>query len=79
MLSRWRMSVNECIEQYKLVGAQVFGDKRNLSFFGFPRSKHSKKPLKAAIIDLGNQKTPEMPGDSPRYQMFPAPSDLCRT
>lgn len=81
MLSRWRMSVKECIAQYEVVGNQIFGAKWRLSVLGFPQSKHSKKPLKAAIKKLVQEKTATTPGQPPNldYQKFPAPPDLCRT
>lgn len=83
MLSRWRMSVKECITQYEIVGNRVFNTKWRLSVLGFPRSKHSKKPLKAAIKSLVDKKTVTTPGQSPtsefEYGKFPAPPDLCRT
>jgi hypothetical protein len=75
------MSVKECIAQYEVFGNQIFGVKWRLSVLGFPQSKHSKKPLKAAIKKLVQEKTATDPGQPPNldYQKFPAPPDLCRT
>jgi hypothetical protein len=75
------MSVKECIAQYEIVGSRIFSAKWRLSVLGFPQSKHSKKPLKAAIKSLAEDKTAKTPGQSlnPEFQKFPAPSDLCRT
>jgi hypothetical protein len=81
MLSRWRMSVKECIEQYEIVGEEIFGSKWRLSVLGFPQSKHSKKPLIRAIESLVDKRTAKSPEQSPdtKYQKFPGPPDLCRT
>jgi hypothetical protein len=81
MLSRWRMSVAECIQKYDTLGGQIFGQKRLVSVFGYPKCKHSKKPLIAAIKELADQRTPKTEGKRPekKIEMFPSPPDLCRT
>jgi hypothetical protein len=80
MLSRWRMSVAECLEKYESFGRAIFVNKRIMSAFGFPKTKHSKKPLIAAIKDLTKKRSPQdTETDRPEYQMFPSPDDLCRT
>lgn len=82
MLSRLRMSVAECLEQYKNFGRAIFINKRKVSAFGYPKTKHSKKPLVAAINDLTKERSPLETDEQeirPEYQMFPSPEDLCRT
>lgn len=80
MLSRWRMTVAEGLEQYENVGKKIFEYPRLVSVFGRPQCKHSKKPLIKAIRDLAASKRPNGV-DSPEsiFNMFPAPPDLCRT
>jgi hypothetical protein len=80
MLSRWRMPVVECLKKYEEVGKQIFEKRRKISILGYPQNKHSKRPLKDAIEALCKERSP--PNRTPaarKFEMFPAPDDLCRT
>ena len=80
MFSRLRMTVAEAVEQYEDVGKKIFQNPRSISLVGWPKCKHSKKPLITAIQGLVASRRPnsEQP-DKSIFNMFPAPSDLCRT
>lgn len=76
------MPVAECLGQYSTFGRDIFRNKRKVSAFGFPKTKHSKKPLISAIRTLTTQKTPPAQPNlpiRPEFEMFPSPDDLCRT
>jgi hypothetical protein len=80
MLSRLRMTVAEAVEQYEDVGKKIFENPRPISLAGWPKCKHSKKPLVTAIQNLATSRRPKSePPDESIFNMFPAPSDLCRT
>ncbi len=83
MLSRFRMSVAECIQQYQVVGEKIFENRRKLSVLGYPRDKHSKRPLINAIKKLTRERSPNPGIDEDKlpaeFRLFPAPPDLCRT
>ena len=79
MLSRWRMSVADCLKKYEEVGKEIFKDPR-VSLWGWPKARHSKKPLIKAIEDLAVARAPKgKESVDGKYQMFPAPLDLCKT
>lgn len=49
MLSRLRMSVDECIAEYKSLGQKVFGHPRPLCKGGFPWHKFDCKALEEVV------------------------------
>jgi hypothetical protein len=79
MLSRLRMSVADCLQQYEVVGGKVFGEPRKVSILGWPHNRYHKAPLVKAIQDIVAQRVPnERESSEEKFQMFPAPADLCR-
>jgi len=81
MLSRLRMSIGECLENFTLMASMLFEHERKISVFGFPRPKYSRYNLAADLFDdIISQKTPSDSGHlQARLWMFPSPPDLCRT
>lgn len=49
MLSRFRMTVDECIEEYKTLGKKIFGHPRRMAKGGFPWHRFSAKVLEDVI------------------------------
>ena len=49
MLSRFRMTVDDCIEEYKTLGKKIFGHPRRLAKGGFPWHRFSAKTLEDVI------------------------------
>ena len=78
MLGRFRMSVQECLEQYKEMGETVFGHPRLISRGGIPRETFDGKGLKGCIQNLTNNRIPHgcMLDE---FGNFPSPEDLART
>ena len=82
MLSRWRMSVAECIQQYEKFGENVFGSPRIWTCKGYPKTRYSKRPLLDIINRITKKKTPStviQNSTISNFQFFEAPPDLCRT
>ena len=52
MLSRLRMTVEECISEYQSLGEQVFGHPRPLNIGGFPWHKFDYRVLESVIQDV---------------------------
>ena len=52
MLSRFRMTVDDCIEEYKALGAKVFGNPRPLAKGAILWHKFDHRTLEAAIRDV---------------------------
>ena len=49
MLSKFRMTVDDCIEEYKSLGEQIFGHPRRMAIGGFPWHRYSAKVLEKVI------------------------------
>lgn len=75
MLSRLRMSVDECIEEYKTLGEKVFAHPRPLCKGGFPWPKYDHKVLEKVIRSV----TARYDKKSDFEAVFPLDEDLCRT
>ena len=52
MLSRFRMTVDDCIKEYKTLGAKVFGHPRPLAKGAIMWHKFDCRTLEAAIKDV---------------------------
>ncbi|KAH6719339.1 acyl transferase/acyl hydrolase/lysophospholipase [Leptodontidium sp. MPI-SDFR-AT-0119] len=76
MLSRFRMSVNDCIMEYKTLGGKVFAHPRQLSKGGILWHKFSWKNLNDAIQDVTNRHCFDERSFGVR---FPSDPDFCRT
>lgn len=75
MVSRFRMTVDECLLEYKALGSEVFGRPRLLSMKGILWNKFNEERLHKAIEDVTSRHC-ENPQVTTR---FPSPKDLCRT
>jgi hypothetical protein len=77
MLSRFRMSVNDCIAEYKALGGKVFANPRPISKGGILWHKYNSDRLRSAIEDVTNRhcfRRARCFGIK-----FPSDPDLCRT
>lgn len=85
MLSRLRMSVKECLQEYPQLAKRTFGKKKQIGQRIVSGSKYDETPLIEEINRLVNQRTyHKPPRDKPprgkyEYHMYPSPGDLCRT
>ena len=52
MLSRFRMTVDDCIKEYKTLGKKIFGQPRRMAKGGFPWHRFSATVLKDVIRDV---------------------------
>lgn len=52
MLSRFRMTVDDCIEEYKALGKKIFGHPRRMARGGFPWHRFSASVLEEVIRDV---------------------------
>jgi hypothetical protein len=76
MLSRFRMTVNDCIDEYKTLGGQVFAHPRPLAKGGILWHKFSWKNLDEVIQDVTNRYCFHELSFGLQYDMDP---DFCRT
>ena len=52
MLSRFRMTVDDCIEEYKVLGKKIFGHPRRMAIGGFPWHRFSASVLEDVIREV---------------------------
>ena len=78
MLSRFRMSVDDCIKEYKTLGARVFGNPRPLAIGAVLWHKFNRRTLEAAIKDV-TQRYSELGDFGGLYAMDEMGEDVCRT
>ncbi|KAH7323806.1 acyl transferase/acyl hydrolase/lysophospholipase [Rhexocercosporidium sp. MPI-PUGE-AT-0058] len=76
MLSRFRMSVNDCISEYKSLGERVFAHPRQLSTGGLLWHKFGWRPLEDAIKGVTSRYCSTQ---RPFGVRFPSDPDFCRT
>ena len=74
MLARFRMSVDDCINEYKTLGQEIFGHPRPLAKGAILWHKYSHKDLKA-VIEKVTKKHSEKSEFSVKY---PLNEDVCR-
>ena len=74
MLSRFRMSVDDCIKEYETLGAKVFGKPRPLAKGAILWHKFDYRSLEAAIKDV-TQRYSELGDFGGRYPMN---EDVCK-
>jgi hypothetical protein len=80
MLGRLRMTIDDCIEEYKKMGAAIFGKPRIFSMRGpilWNQEKYDHRKLETAIKDVIKRRhsKADQVGDS----MYPSNPDRCRT
>ncbi|KAH8660662.1 acyl transferase/acyl hydrolase/lysophospholipase [Tricladium varicosporioides] len=81
MLSRLRMNVDDCLLEYKNMGAAVFGKPRKFSIRGpLPalRDRYNEKRLEAVIKDVITRRA-SIPNSEMSEHMFKARENRCRT
>ena len=76
MLSRFRMSVNDCIDEYKILGGKVFAHPRPLATGGILWHKFHWKDLEDVIQSVTDRHCFHGLSFGLRFDMDP---DFCRT
>jgi hypothetical protein len=80
MLSRLRMPIDDCIEEYTEMGGRIFGSPRLFSLRGpipWKREKYDDKELERAVRDVDRRRN--WKSDQVSDSMYPSASDRCRT
>ena len=82
MLGRLRMNVDDCIEEYRTLGKEVFGRSRlfhlrSIPPFWFPREKYNHKTLEGVIQGLVDRRVPKI-GGFPGGKTFAFDENRCR-
>ncbi|KAA8568084.1 hypothetical protein EYC84_008495 [Monilinia fructicola] len=80
MLSRLRMNIDDCIQEYENLGKEVFAHPRIFSIRGpipFKRGKFDHRKLEKVIKDVVERRRLE--GDQIAETMYPSNPDRCRT
>jgi hypothetical protein len=81
MLSRLRMSVDECLQEYPQIARRAFGKKKSVLGRISTGAKYDATPLVEEIdrlVKLREHHKPPRLGNFD-YTRFPSPGDLCRT
>ncbi|KAL8992576.1 MAG: hypothetical protein Q9169_006992 [Polycauliona sp. 2 TL-2023] len=76
MLSRLRMTVDDCINEYKTLGQKIFGNPRPLAFGAVMWHKFDYKVLEEVIKSVTRRHSEKSEVD---VLHFPSDEDLCRT
>lgn len=76
MLSRLRMTVDDCIREYKTLGQKIFGHPRPLAFGAILWHKFDYRVLERVLQDAI---TRHSDGSEEYEAEFPSDEDLCRT
>ncbi|RAL64837.1 hypothetical protein DID88_001433 [Monilinia fructigena] len=80
MLSRLRMNIDDCIQEYENLGKEVFGYPRHFSIRGpipFNREKYDHRKLEKVIKDVVERR--HLKVDQVAEPMYPSSQDRCRT
>ena len=77
MLSRLRMTVDDCIEEYKSLGGQIFGHPRWMAIGGFPWHRYSAKVLQDVIRGVTTRHYKRSDFES-LYGMEKTDKDMCQ-
>lgn len=76
MLSRFRMSVDDCMKEYETLGQEVFGNPRPPSMKGLLWHKFDSKILRRVIEDVTSRQAEIQPNGQVTY---PCPRNRCQT
>ncbi|KAL8777174.1 MAG: hypothetical protein Q9213_007975 [Squamulea squamosa] len=76
MLSRLRMTVDDCINEYRILGQKVFGNPRPLALGAVMWHKFNYRVLEEAIKSVTRRHSEKNEED---MLHFPSDEDLCRT
>jgi hypothetical protein len=75
MISRFRMTVDDCLHEYRTLGSYVFGKPRLFTLNTLLWDKFNENRLHKAIEDVTFRHC-----EDPRVTTtFPSPDDLCHT
>jgi len=80
MLSRLRMSIDDCIDEYAQMGANIFGKPRFFSMRGpipWGKEKYDYRKLEVAIKDVIKRR--DWKEDQIADSTYPSTPDRCRT
>lgn len=75
MLSRFRMTVDDCIEEYKGLGERVFGHPRPMAKGAILWHKFDARVLEQVIREVTSRHSEARDFEA----TFPSDEDLCRT
>lgn len=81
MLGRLRMNVDDCISEYEILGAKVFGHSRKChlrSPLFWPRDKYNYKTLEHVVRDVVRRRVPKV-AEFPGGRNFAFDENRCRT
>ena len=80
MLGRFRMTVLDCIDEYKSLGNQVFGKPRFFTFLRFGiggRAKYEASTLEKVFQEVSTRRNEYL--EEPNRVLFPSGRGLCKT
>lgn len=75
MLSRFRMTVEDCITEYKSLGERIFGHPRPIGKYAILWHKFSAQALEQVIQEVTSRHCEARDLEA----TFPSDEDLCRT
>lgn len=81
MLGRLRMNVDDCISEYEILGAKVFGHSRKChlrSPLFWPRDKYNYKTLESVVRGVVRRRVPKV-AEFPGGRNFAFDENRCRT
>lgn len=82
MLGRFRMTVPDCIDEYKKLGGSVFGKPRFFTELRFPfltsRKKYDAEKLQRVFKEVTTRRN-QQPTNETLFITFPTDHDLCKT
>lgn len=76
MLSRFRMTVDDCIEEYKTLGKKIFGHPRRMAKGGFPWHRFNARVLEDVIRDVTSRHNVQSDQFESRYGMERMDEDM---
>lgn len=76
MLSRFRMTVDDCIEEYKTLGKKIFGHPRRMAIGGFPWHRFKARVLEDVIRDVTSRHNVQSDDFESRYGMDRIDDDM---
>jgi hypothetical protein len=80
MLGRLKMTVENCIEAFRIYSKAIFNQPRLLYYLKYPGPKYSNKTLRSAINKVIEEHEPNKDGDTRwKKDTFAAVGDYCKT
>ena len=78
MLSRFRMSVDDCIKEYKTLGQKIFENPRRMAKGGFPWHRFSARVLEEVVRGVTSRHNKQSDDFGDHYGMESADEDKCQ-